>query len=153
MLKHLLIAGMFLCSASAVTAQTPSPTTEPTSKASIQFEKDVHDFGTLQQGGDATTSFKFTNTGIEPLIISNAKGSCGCTVPQWPREPIQPGQSGEINVKYDSKRLGQINKSVTITSNASNEPTKVIRIKGNILGPETPASGVPTKEQGSVPAN
>lgn len=98
----------------------------------ISFEKDVHDFGTLKQHGDASTEFKFTNTGNQPLIISNARGSCGCTVPSWPKEPIAPGETGVIKVKYDSKRLGMINKSVTISSNATNQPTKVIRIKGKI---------------------
>ena len=103
-----------------------------TAGAEISFEKDVHDFGDMKQHGDASTEFKFTNTGTEPLIISNAKGSCGCTVPQWPKEPIKPGESNVIKVKYDSKRIGPINKSVTITSNAANTPTKVIRIKGKI---------------------
>lgn len=98
----------------------------------IAFEKDLHDFGKLKQYGNATTEFVFTNTGNAPLIISNAKGSCGCTVPTWPREPIAPGAKAVIKVKYDSKRVGPINKSVTITSNASNSPTKVIRITGNI---------------------
>lgn len=98
----------------------------------ITFEKDVHDFGNLKQGGDASTEFKFTNTGSEPLIISDSKGSCGCTVPEWPKEPIAPGKSAVIKVKYDSKRVGPINKSVTVTSNAGNEPSKVLRIKGNI---------------------
>lgn len=98
----------------------------------ITFEKEVHDFGKMKQYGDASTEFKFTNTGTEPLIISNARGSCGCTVPQWPKTPIKPGESSAIKVKYDSKRIGPINKSVTITSNASNEPNTVIRIKGNI---------------------
>ncbi len=100
--------------------------------ATIEFEKEVHDFGDMKQHGDASTVFTFKNTGSEPLIIENAKGSCGCTVPQWPKEPIAPGKTGEIKVKYDSKRVGPINKSVTITSNATNEKTKVIRIKGNI---------------------
>ncbi len=99
----------------------------------LKFEKDVHDFGKLDQYGDASTEFVFTNTGTEPLIISNARGSCGCTVPQWPREPIAPGAQAAIKVKYDSKRVGPINKSVTITSNAADNPTKVIRIKGEIL--------------------
>ena len=115
----------------------------------IQFDKEVHDYGTMKQHGDATTEFKFTNTGSEPLIISNAKGSCGCTVPQWPKEPIMPGQSNVIKVKYDSKRLGPINKSVTITSNASNTPTKVIRIKGNI---EAAPKGEPTMPLKKAPA-
>lgn len=98
----------------------------------IEFEKEVHDFGKLQVGADAVVDFKFKNTGNEPLIISNARGSCGCTVPEWPREPIAPGQSASIKVSYDSKRIGPINKSVTITSNAASNPNKVIRIKGNI---------------------
>lgn len=123
------------------------------SKAEIKFEKDVHDFGTLKQNGDASTEFKFTNTGTEPLIISNAKGSCGCTVPEWPREPIAPGQTGVIKVKYDSKRIGPINKSVTITSNASNMPQSIIRIKGNIeAAPKADESAMPVKEPTMAPA-
>jgi len=112
----------------------------------IEFEKEVHDFGTLTQGGDASTEFKFTNTGMEPLIISNSRGSCGCTVPSWPRQPIKPGESAAIKVKYDSNRIGPINKSVTITSNASNTPTKVIRIKGNIEPKAAAAPAVPVKQ-------
>jgi len=98
----------------------------------IEFEKEVHDFGNMKQYGDASTEFKFKNTGNQPLIISNARGSCGCTVPSWPKEPILPGKSASIKVKYDSKRIGAINKSVTISSNAVDHPTKVIRIKGSI---------------------
>jgi hypothetical protein len=121
-------------------------------QAEIEFERTVHDFGTMKQHGDATTEFKFTNTGNEPLIISNAKGSCGCTVPEWPREPIQPGQSAVIRVKYDSKRLGPINKSVTITSNGSEQP-KVLRIKGNIeAAPKPDESAMPVKEPTMAPA-
>lgn len=110
----------------------------------IEFEKEVHDFGTMKQYGDASTEFKFTNTGTEPLIISNAQGSCGCTVPSWPKTPIKPGETAAIKVKYDSKRLGPINKSVTITSNASNEPTKVIRIKG-LIEAEPQGNSAPVK--------
>jgi hypothetical protein len=102
------------------------------SGANISFEKDVHDFGNLKQGGDATYEFKFKNTGNEPLIISNAQGSCGCTVPEWPKEPIKPGASSVIKVKYDSKRVGPINKSVTITSNSTENATFTLRIAGNI---------------------
>ncbi len=121
-------------------------------QAEIEFEKTVHDFGKLKQHGDATTEFKFTNTGTEPLIISNAKGSCGCTVPEWPREPIQPGETSAIKVKYDSKRLGPINKSVTITSNGSEQP-KVLRIKGNIAAaPNTDDASMPVKEPTMAPA-
>ena len=99
----------------------------------ISFEKEIHDFGTFEQHGNGTYEFKFTNTGDAPLIISNSKGSCGCTVPVWPKEPIAPGASNVIKVKYDTKRVGAFNKSVTITSNAKTDATKVIRIKGKTL--------------------
>ena len=122
-------------------------------QAEIEFEEEVHDFGQMKQHGDASTEFKFTNTGSEPLIISNAKGSCGCTVPTWPREPIAPGETATIKVKYDSKRVGPINKSVTITSNAENAPTKVIRIKGNIsAAPQTDDAAMPVKEPSMAPS-
>ena len=79
------------------------------------------------------------------MIISNAKGSCGCTVPTWEKEPIMPGESSVMTVKYDTKRVGPINKSVTITSNATNSPTKVIRIKGKVL-PATVEETSPVKK-------
>ena len=102
----------------------------------ISFEKEIHDFGTFEQHGNGLYEFKFTNTGDAPLIISNSKGSCGCTVPIWPKAPIAPGASDVIKVKYDTKRIGAFNKSVTITSNAKTEATKVIRIKGKTLAAE-----------------
>lgn len=121
--------------------------------AEIEFEKEVHDYGTMKQYGDASCEFKFTNTGTAPLIISNAKGSCGCTVPQWPREPIAPGATGVIAVKYDSKRVGLINKSVTITSNAS-EPSTVLRIKGTIeAAPEENTTPLKQAAEGAPVAN
>lgn len=123
---------------------------EVVSGAKIDFSKEVHDYGDVKYGADGTCSFEFKNTGTAPLIISNAKGSCGCTVPEWPKEPINPGQKAEIKVKYDTKRPGAINKSVTITSNAANEPSKVIRIKGNVL--PKPEGGAPVNTSGA-PAN
>ena len=86
--------------------------------------------------------FKFKNTGDKPLMITNAKGSCGCTVPQWPREPIAPGQSGEIKVSYDTKRVGNFAKSVTLTTNVPENPTVVLRIRGIVkdTAPATPAT-------------
>ena len=122
------------------------------SGATIEFTKDTHDYGTIKYDADGSCVFEFKNTGTEPLIISNAKGSCGCTVPEWPKEPIAPGAKGEIKVKYDTKRPGAINKSVTITSNAGNEPTKTLRIKGNVL--PAPEGGAPVNNTGvPTPAN
>lgn len=120
---------------------------EVESNAKMEFEKEVHDYGEIKQNGDGTCEFEFTNTGTEPLMISNAKGSCGCTVPEWPREPIAPGEKGVIKVKYDTKRVGPIGKSVTIQSNA---PTKTLRIKGEVIA--APKGGAPVNDSGA-PAN
>lgn len=116
--------------------------------AHIEFEKEIHDYGDVPYDGDATTTFAFKNTGNQPLIISEARKSCGCTVPDYPKEPILPGESGVITVKYDSKRPGAINKSVTIVSNAVNNPNAVIRIKGQVL--PQPESGMPVNPVGPV---
>ena len=110
--------------------------------AKIDFSKETHDYGTIKYGADGACTFEFKNTGNAPLIISNAKGSCGCTVPDWPKEPIAPGAKASIKVKYDTKRPGPINKSVTISSNAVDEPSKIIRIKGNVLPAPEGASPV-----------
>jgi hypothetical protein len=106
----------------------------------ISVDKSEHNYGTIEQGGNGTCVFTVTNTGDAPLIMSNCKGSCGCTVPQCQKEPIAPGATTEITVKYDTKRIGPINKSVTITSNAVNTPTKVVRIKGNVVAKPTEAA-------------
>ena len=98
----------------------------------LSLDKEVHDYGNVAKGGDGSCYFTITNTGTEPLTITRAKGICGCTVPDWPREAIAPGESAKMKVTYDTKRPGRINKSVTITSNAKNAPTKVVRIKGNV---------------------
>jgi hypothetical protein len=103
--------------------------------ASFEFTNEggkVWDFGTIQQGDTPEFSFTFKNTGNEPMIISNAKGSCGCTVPQWPKEPIAPGATGEISVKFSSKgKKGSQNKTVTLTANTTPPNTK-LRVTGQI---------------------
>ena len=111
----------------------------------ITIDKDVHDYGEIEKGADPYCEFVITNTGNEPLLITNAKGSCGCTVPEWEKEPIMPGESSIMKVKYDTKRVGPINKSVTITSNAVDSPTKVIRIRGKVNPPAADATS-PVKE-------
>jgi len=100
----------------------------------MTFEKEIIDLGEFMQYDDPSSKceFLFTNTGKEPLIISKAKGSCGCTVPEWPKEPIMSGESGVIKVNYDEKRVGSFNKSITINSNAKNA-TQILKIKGKII--------------------
>ena len=97
----------------------------------MTFEKMEIDYGNVAQGGDGVRVFKFKNMGTEPLIIKNARGSCGCTVPKWPNEPIKPGQSATIEVKYDSSRLGSFTKTITVETNES-IGKQVLTIKGNI---------------------
>lgn len=123
-------------SAMSVVAQTEPVSVENPNAPEISFDTEVIDYGNIEKGANGVREFKFTNSGKTPLIISNAKGSCGCTVPTWPKEPIKPGEDGVIRVKYDTNRPGPINKSVTITSNAKT-PTKVLRIKGNVEVPKT----------------
>lgn len=139
MKKILLTFGLAALTIFSVQAQenkTDNAVITNPNAAVMTFNDDVIDYGTIEQGADGVREFKFKNTGKEPLVISNATGSCGCTVPTWSKEPILPGKSGVISVKYDTKRLGAINKSVTVTSNAT-EATKVLRIKGNIIAPKT----------------
>lgn len=102
-----------------------------TSLADIKMDKMTHDYGNLQQGGNGECEFKFTNNGKEPLVITNCQGSCGCTVPVCPKEPILPGKSGVIKVKYDTNRPGAIYKTVTVNSNAKSGNV-VLTIKGNV---------------------
>lgn len=102
----------------------------------ITFDKETIDYGTILRNSERERFFTITNTGNEPLIISNCKGSCGCTVPQCPKEPVLPGETSKIKVAYDTNRLGQFTKSVTITSNAADSPTKVVKIKGNVIETE-----------------
>jgi hypothetical protein len=137
MKKTILSVSMVLGSLLFAGAQTtpgaaaPAATIAPTSTADIKFDRLEFDYGTLKQGGDPNGEFSFKNTGKEPLIISNCQGSCGCTVPSWPKEPIKPGASGVIKVHYDTKRVGPINKTVTVTSNAVSGVV-TLHIKGMI---------------------
>ena len=109
------VAALTIFSIQAQETKTDATVIVNPNAAVITFETDVIDYGTIEQSADGVREFKFKNTGKEPLIISNATGSCGCTVPTWSKEPILPGKSGVISVKYDTKRLGAINKSVTVT--------------------------------------
>jgi hypothetical protein len=120
---------MMTCVAFAQDATTtPQPADNPNAPV-ITFEKTTHDYGNVTKGGDGTCEFKFKNTGIEPLILSNVQSSCGCTVPEWPREPILRGKSASIKVKYDTNRVGPINKTITVMSNG-----KVASIQLRIIG-------------------
>ena len=100
--------------------------------AKIEFKTDVIDYGTIEKGSDGVRVFEFTNTGNAPLIISKVKSTCGCTVPKKPDGPIMPGETGEISVKYDTKRVNPIRKTITVTSNADT-PSVALKIKGLVV--------------------
>ncbi len=100
--------------------------------AAITFNTEELNYGTIKKGSDPKRTFIITNNGTEPLIISSCSGSCGCTVPTCPREPIMPGGTANIDISYDTQRVGAISKTVTVISNAVNEPNKVVRIAGMI---------------------
>ena len=101
--------------------------------AEISFKTEEIDYGKIKAGSDGVRVFEFTNTGKAPLVITNVSSSCGCTVPSWTKEPIAPGAKGKIEVKYDTNRVGPISKTVTVTSNAKQNPVKALRIKGEVL--------------------
>ena len=136
MKKILFILALAFVGAFAVSAQT-------TSGPVMTFDVTTVDYGTIDKGAEPLRKFKFTNTGNEPLIIKAAKGSCGCTVPKYPQEPIMPGESNYIEVRYDTQRTGMFTKTVTINTNEAND-THTLTIKGEV-------KAAPTQE--SVPAS
>jgi hypothetical protein len=101
--------------------------------AKMKFEKTEHDFGTINEGDVVETVFNFTNNGKSELIITKAKASCGCTVPEWPKEPIMPGESGEIKVKFNSKRKPNLQqKQITLETNTDNGK-EIIKIRAMVI--------------------
>ena len=87
--------------------------------AKISFDQKVMNYGKVEKGGNGTRVFKFKNEGTEPLVLNSVRASCGCTTPKWTREPIAPGAGGEITVKYDTNRMGNFHKTVTVQSNGT----------------------------------
>lgn len=119
----------------AVKAAKPVQAAQPAIQETIVFDKLVHDYGTIKQGSDGNCVFTFTNRDKKPLVLNNVAASCGCTVPEWPREPIAPGGKGEIKVKYDTNIGGAFNKSITVNSNAANSVVH-LSVKGNVAKPQ-----------------
>lgn len=107
--------------------QFPAETPSVDELTSIRYDRMVNDFGRIDEGAVVSTIFKFTNTGKFPLLISKAEGSCGCTVPMWPKMPIKPGESGQISVQFDSHgKQGQTEKTVTVTANTHPVTTTLV---------------------------
>ena len=142
MKKVVYLLGLILMMAGVAKAQDTKVKNGP----EIEFEKVVHDYGTIPYNGNGECEFRFTNTGNEPLLIQKPKSSCGCTIPSWPNEPILPGESDVIKVTYRTNRVGNINKTVTVTSNAVKNSTVVLRIKGVVA--DKPVEAMPEKSSG-----
>jgi hypothetical protein len=130
----LLFIGMLSFSMSAQQKNVEEKATNPNA-AKFEFETEVIDYGKIALNSDGVRVFKFKNVGKSPLTINKISSSCGCTVPKKPDAPIMPGESGEIEVKYDTKRPGGFSKTITVQSDAS-EPVKRLRIKGIVLKPD-----------------
>ena len=116
----------------------------------MTFEQTEIDYGTIAQGSDPLRKFKFKNTGTEPLVIKNARGSCGCTVPTYKKEPITAKESGDIEVRYDTQRVGPFTKTVTIETNEGEQP-RVLTIKG-VVTEKKMEEGVPASAPSLIPA-
>ena len=161
MKKYLYLAvlatGLLACdNAAKKVADAGEPATEQTASSAqtvsnnkemgaFKFEQSEFDFGTVKEGAVVEHVFKFTNTGNAPLVIQNAAGSCGCTVPEWPKEPIAPNATGEIKVKFDSRgKLGVNKKTVTIIANTNPEST-VLTLNGTVNADEVSAMKGPVR--------
>lgn len=126
-MKKLVAIAVFILAGFTVQAQQT---------AKIEFKSEVIDYGEIEKGSDGVRVFEFTNTGSAALVITDVSSSCGCTIPEKPKNPILPGETGEIKVKYDTQRVGPIRKTITVYSNAE-VPAKSIKIKGKVLEPQS----------------
>jgi hypothetical protein len=135
-----IFLSIFLISVAACSEKSGEKTEKKAAR--IDFKETGHDFGKIQFGGDGSYEFVFKNTGKSPLILDNVKSTCGCTVPEWPREPVAASGSGFIRVIYDTHRAGAFSKTLVVFSNASNSPVRLF-IKGEVLPYEkSPADSV-----------
>lgn len=145
-IRHFTIIGMLLMvisscdNASSKIRKSSKITTEVVTSDDqpvFKFESEEHDFGIIEEGTVVTHEFVFTNSGKAPLVITNAQGSCGCTVPEYPRDPVMPGQKGVIKVSFDSSnRAGRQDKTVTLTANTIPN-TKILKITSEVVSKKT----------------
>lgn len=134
-----------------VVASTTDSSAQAVLGPKIKYETLDVNYGEVEYGGNGERSWKFKNEGKEPLSITAAKGSCGCTVPEYPKEPIMPGKEGVIKIKYDTKRSGLITRTVTITTNEpEGSNTHIINVKGNVKN-QPVNNGTPVNDAGNKP--
>lgn len=142
-MKKIVLSLVLMIASSILIQAQQANAVATTNGPQITFEKTTHDYGTMFTGANGEYEFVFTNTGNEPLILSQPRSSCGCTVPAWPRKPILPGEKEKIKVTYNTAIKGRFQKTVTIVSNAANNNAMVLTIKGEVL--DKPAEAMPEK--------
>ena len=152
-MKKFALICLFATLAFGVSAQDAEKKEVPANGPKIRFEQMEHQYGTIQKGSDGNCEFTFWNDGNEPLILSNVKASCGCTTPSYTQKPVMPGETGTIKVHYNTNNLGGFSKTVTVTSNAVDNPRVVLRIKGNVKqeSVEMPAANQPAAKPAVKP--
>ena len=143
MKKLLSVFAFFFAVATVTIAQEKVAAAKAEPGPAIKFEKYTVDYGTVDYNSDPFRTFRFTNVGTEPLIVMSARSSCGCTVPEWPKEPIAPGASAELKVRYATDRPGAINKTITVTTNA-NPADVILNITGTVKAKPAEAPAVPS---------
>lgn len=135
-MKKIILSSVFIFGAICFAmSQTPAVSVEsgdPSSMAKFKWEKTTHNYGKIDQGKPVSHEFAFTNTGKIPLVISNVKGSCGCTVTSYTKEPIAPGKTGNVKATFNAAAMGAFNKSVRVTANVEGG-TETLFIKGEVL--------------------
>ena len=144
MKKYALIC-LFATMAFMANAQEVGQNDIPEHGAKIRFEEMEHQYGTIQKGGNGDCEFTFWNDGDEPLILQTVKASCGCTTPKYTQKPVMPGEKGTIKVHYNTNNVGGFTKTVTVTSNAVDEPRVVLRIKGTVTAEVTTPQPAPAE--------
>lgn len=137
-MKKLFLLSLFAIFAFGVAnaQNTNVQNTTPDNGAKIVFANMEHNYGTIQKGSDGNCVFEFVNEGNEPLILNSVRASCGCTNPIYTKEPVMPGQTGQIKVHYNTNNVGGFTKTITVLSNAVDNPRVVLKIKGNVQKPE-----------------
>ena len=132
-MKKLFLLSLFVSLAlTTLNAQDNKTQETPKNGPKITFNELEHNYGTIQKGGDGNCEFTFTNDGNEPLILTGVRASCGCTTPTWTKEPVMPGKTGTIKVRYNTNNVGSFTKTITVTSNAVNASRSTLKIKGKV---------------------
>ena len=134
--RNILIPGLVVLLLLSQACGNDSPESQAKKEGQeIWFGETLHEYGEIAEDSDGSCIFTFKNLGEEPIVINRVRSTCGCTVPEWPREPVEPGASGEIKVVYNTANPGSFYKSIYVYSSAANSPVK-LQIKGKVIASE-----------------